>query len=159
MVLSAQQYNAIGELVNKELGNNQQTVDYRYNIRGWLTQINELSDAQRYFNQELSYDHGFTQKQYNGNISGVKWNRAGGKQHAYGYLYDEVNRITGADYRAKPLGASWATSPGKLYGRQGELRSQRQHRAVEALRGAGRAVVPVGPPGLPVRRQSLAGGR
>ena len=25
-----------------------------------------------------------------------------------------MNRITGADYRAKPLGGSWATSPGNF---------------------------------------------
>ncbi len=29
-------------------------------------------------------------------------------------MYDEVNRITGADYRAKPLSGSWATQPGNF---------------------------------------------
>ncbi len=114
VTLSAQQYNAIGELVNKQLGNSQQAVDYRYNIRGWLTKINDLGSSDRYFNQELYYDFGFDKKQHNGNISGIRWNRAGGKAHAYGYLYDQVNRITGADYRAKPLSGSWATSPGNF---------------------------------------------
>ena len=114
VTLSAQQYNAIGELVEKDLGNDQQSVDYRYNIRGWLTRINDLGSSERYFNQELYYDFGFDKKQHNGNISGIRWNRAGGKAHAYGYLYDEVNRITGADYRAKPLSGSWASSPGNF---------------------------------------------
>ncbi len=114
VTLSAQQYNALGELVNKQLGNSQQAIDYRYNIRGWLTRINDLNSSNRYFNQELYYDFGFDKKQHNGNISGIRWNRAGGKAHAYGYLYDEVNRITGADYRAKPLSGSWATQPGNF---------------------------------------------
>ncbi len=114
VTLSAQQYNALGELVNKQLGNSQQAVDYRYNIRGWLTRINDLGSSDRYFNQELYYDFGFDKKQHNGNISGIRWNRAGGKAHAYGYLYDQVNRITGADYRAKPLSGSWASSPGNF---------------------------------------------
>ena len=84
VTLSAQQHNAIGELVKKDLGNDQQSVDYRYNIRGWLTKISDLSSNQSYFNQELYYDFSFEHKQHNGNISGIRWNRAGSKAHAYG---------------------------------------------------------------------------
>ena len=43
----------------------------------------------------------------------MQWNRAGGKAHAYGYLYDEVNRITGADYRLREAG-SWSATPGNF---------------------------------------------
>ena len=115
VVLSTQSYNALGSVGSKALhvssGSARQNINYRYNIRGWLTHINDLNQAGSYFNQELYYDFGFDKKQHNGNISGVKWNRAGSKSHAYGYLYDEVNRITGADYRDRAAG-SWATAPG-----------------------------------------------
>ena len=115
VVLSTQSYNALGSVGSKALhvssGSARQNINYRYNIRGWLTQINDLNQAGSYFNQELYYDFGFEEKQHNGNISGVKWNRAGSKSHAYGYLYDEVNRITGADYRDRAAG-SWASAPG-----------------------------------------------
>ena len=133
VTLSAQQYNAIGELVKEDLGNQQQSVDYRYNIRGWLTRINDLTNTDGYFNQELSYDHGFADQQYNGNISGIRWNRAGGKAHAYGYLYDEVNRITGADYRSKPTTGNWAPSSGNYtvdqvsYDRNGNIEELKRY--------------------------------
>ena len=115
VVLSTQSYNALGSVGSKALhvssGSARQNINYRYNIRGWLTHINDLNQAGSYFNQELYYDFGFDKKQHNGNIAGVKWNRAGSKSHAYGYLYDEVNRITGADYRDRAAG-SWASAPG-----------------------------------------------
>ena len=49
VTLAANEYNEIGELIKKDLGeddnnNPLQTVDYQYNIRGWLTHIN---DAER----------------------------------------------------------------------------------------------------------------
>ena len=112
IVLSAYQYNALGELIKKNLGDGQQTINYRYNIRGWLTKINDLNSDETYFNQELYYDFGFAQKSYSGKLAGTKWSRAGGKAHAYGYLYDEVNRITGADYRPETETSGWATAPG-----------------------------------------------
>ena len=34
------QYNALGQLLNKQLGNGLQKIDYAYNIRGWLGSIN-----------------------------------------------------------------------------------------------------------------------
>ena len=115
VVLSTQSYNALGAVGSKALhvssGSARQSINYRYNIRGWLTHINDLNQAGSYFNQELYYDFGFEEKQHNGNIAGVQWNRAGSKSHAYGYLYDPVNRITGADYRDQATG-SWATTPG-----------------------------------------------
>ena len=114
VTLSAYRYNAIGQLIEKQLGNAQQTIDYRYNIRGWLTRINDLDSDDTYFNQALYYDYGFEKKQHNGNIAGVKWNRAGGNAHAYGYLYDAVDRITGADYRPQTTTNDWAEQPGNF---------------------------------------------
>ncbi len=102
--LAQNQYNELGELTEKILGNNLQTVDYLYNIRGWLTHINdaELSDASDYFGMELYYDYGYDKNAFNGNIAGVRWQSAlDQKQRTYGYLYDPVNRILGAAYTAK----------------------------------------------------------
>ena len=62
-------------------------VDQRYNIRGWLTNINNAtlandggatnSDTNDLFGMDLLYDQadgGLTNSsQYNGNISAVKW--------------------------------------------------------------------------------------
>ena len=84
-----------------------QSVDYRYNIRGWLTRINDasLSDGEGdYFGMELAYENGLSgtgnMPLYNGNISAVKWGSAvSAVQSSYAYSYDAMNRLTGADYR------------------------------------------------------------
>jgi RHS repeat-associated protein len=105
-------YNATGQLQTKELGNNPatntplETLDYSYNIRGWLTGINKPyansgneNDESRKFGMELNYDYGFTQNQFNGNIAGIKWKSTGSnKQRAYGFDYDNANRLLKGDF-------------------------------------------------------------
>ena len=141
MTLATHRYNALGQRVQKQLnvgGGQAQTVDYRYHIRGWLTQINELEDGQDFFAQQLYYDYGFEQKQFAGHLAGVQWSRAGGTAHAYGYTYDEADRLTGADYRLKPTGGSgWASSPGNYtvdqvaYDRNGNIRRLKRYGQVQ----------------------------
>ncbi|MGJ3234670.1 DUF6443 domain-containing protein [Marivirga sp.] len=119
-LLLSNQYNELGELVNKNLhedGDNfAQSVDYRYNIRGWLTRINNadlradnVNEKTDLFGMELGYTDSLgtsADPQLNGNIAAVKW---GGKrndleaenvlqQNSYGYGYDGLNRITEADF-------------------------------------------------------------
>ena len=60
--------------------NFEQSVDYAYNIRGWLNSINDaaLSDGENdYFGMEMGYNTELTGVsnaiQFNGNISGMKW--------------------------------------------------------------------------------------
>ncbi len=96
-------YNALGELETKTLGNNLESLDYKYNVRGWLKSINGDYVANgmggHFFGMDLSYDYGFDQNQLNGNIAGVTWrSQSSDKKRAYGFDYDKVNRLTEADY-------------------------------------------------------------
>lgn len=80
-----------------------QVIDYRYNIRGWLSTINNpiAPETQDLFNMELRYNIPSTQggvAQYNGNISEAVWKSAGSDQQSYGYSYDKMNRLTEAKY-------------------------------------------------------------
>jgi YD repeat-containing protein len=98
-----------------------QLVDYKYNIRGWLTSINDttLSSQSGFatdrFAMHLAYDsflqsNGNFEAQYNGNISQVRW-----KLHpsiidvdddpAYTYNYDNAGRLTLADFTNTSVGA------------------------------------------------------
>jgi RHS repeat-associated protein len=111
-----------------------QTVDYRYNIRGWLQSMNNSqltsdggvtnSDTNDLFGFELAYNTAFTTGTttgntlfYNGNISAMKWssNMALGttKDVAYNYSYDAINRITGASYLNNNAG-TWANATGQF---------------------------------------------
>lgn len=81
------------------------SLEYKYNIRGWLTYINKPyidSIRSNWFGMELVYDtNGITNysntKQYNGNISGSTWRAGGdGVSRRYNYSYDNANRLVSA---------------------------------------------------------------
>jgi RHS repeat-associated protein len=101
-------YSELGELTQKVLHSSgnftpTQTIDYKYNIRGWLTHINDanLSESTDLFGMELYYHEGFQVPVYNGNISGVKWKTALDQDRlAYGYTFDHMDRIKGAHFVA-----------------------------------------------------------
>ncbi|WP_421876469.1 DUF6443 domain-containing protein [Marinoscillum sp.] len=98
-------YNELGELKEKNIGNNVQSIDYKYNIRGWLTHLNNgtaFDDASDKFGMELQYQNTPTAqyKQYNGNIGRILWKTSGnsrGNQN-YSYAYDKLNRLLKATY-------------------------------------------------------------
>lgn len=115
-LISRNHYDELGQLQRKELGIRDdngspvETLDYNYNIRGWLKGINagyshpegRNEKADRWFGMELNYDWGSTREsnnEYNGNISSVLWrSRGDGVRRAYGYSYDRVGRLLGADF-------------------------------------------------------------
>ena len=97
-------YNEIGELIKKDL-NGVQEVDYQYNIRGWLTKINDGTalTGDDVFGMELKYtDAGY--KQYNGNIGQILWKgvdestSTNDNAQDYKYKYDPLNRLKKAEH-------------------------------------------------------------
>ncbi len=101
-------YNELGQLSKKQLHGGVQDIDYRYNIRGWLTHINnpeEGNKSTKLFSMELDYTGGMPAlnalPQYNGNIAAMKWKTHGAQNNgkrAYGFTYDALNRLTSARY-------------------------------------------------------------
>lgn len=107
VLLAKNDYNELGQLVAKELHSRNnaeatQTVDYRYNIRGWLTSINDPAiNPNSLFNFQLKYNDptiAGTNAQFNGNISQTTWRTAGNDEASYAYKYDPMNRLTEANY-------------------------------------------------------------
>jgi len=102
--IASNEYNDLGQLKTKKLANSKQMIDYSYNIRGWLTSINNPEDlGSDLFGMRLNYQNNEisgVQSQYNGNISSIIWNTnyAGKVKSAYGYTYDPLNRLTNSDY-------------------------------------------------------------
>jgi len=100
-------YNERDELVTKKLGNTTgnnflQTVDYDYNIRRWLTAINDPKNlGNDLFGMSIDYT-GIQQlgdtPNYNGNIGSIVWKNSGGVERKYAYYYDDLNRLTAANY-------------------------------------------------------------
>jgi RHS repeat-associated protein len=81
-----------------------QSIDYAYNIRGWLTSINNtaLSDGESdLFGEKLYYESGATTVQYNGNISRMDWtSKITGLTgiNTYNFTYDQLNRLKNANF-------------------------------------------------------------
>lgn len=102
-------YDDLGQLKAKKVGGTPgsdynsaqdlQTVDYTYNVRGWLTDINDITDVtpDKLFNFGLSYNQG-PDPLYNGNISRTEWRSDNQDKNlkSYAYSYDPLNRITAA---------------------------------------------------------------
>ncbi|HEY5370684.1 MAG TPA: DUF6443 domain-containing protein, partial [Hanamia sp.] len=121
-LIDSLQYNELGQLRAKYLGNNIDSMVYDYNIRGWLTGINKnyvAGTANHYFGMELGYDKStsvangntYLNQVYNGNIEGVTWKSAGaGINRKYDYTYDDANRLSSAAYLQNTTGSGWDKS-------------------------------------------------
>ncbi|MBN1767047.1 MAG: RHS repeat-associated core domain-containing protein [Prolixibacteraceae bacterium] len=106
-IVSANKYDEAGQLSKKWIhsqnnGSFLQRSDYKYNIRGWLTQIDDPDnfDTGDVFGLKLFYNSTPTggTASYNGNISAVKWNTNDSLNYQYLYSYDNVDRLHKADF-------------------------------------------------------------
>jgi RHS repeat-associated protein len=104
-VIAQNTYDDLGQLIQKGVGGRTtqgrlQTVDYKYNIRGWLKQINNPSSlGGDLFAFRIDYNNPSTATPlYNGNISSTTWktNNSDNSTKFYNYTYDHLNRITSA---------------------------------------------------------------
>ncbi len=100
LCLSKQKYDELGQLKRKKLhlngGSSLQILDYSYNIRSWMTRINN-PDAlgSDLFAMKLDYTQS-PKPQFNGNISGMSWNTGSKGLNAYSFRYDGINRLDSA---------------------------------------------------------------
>lgn len=124
-VLAQNKYNEIGQLIEKKVGGTGtagtelQTIDYKYNVRGWLTDMNDPTDVATMgtdlfgykirYNENiaglqnpnvLNYPHLKVESRFNGNIAEIDWNavdETGVPPYSsplrYGYVYDHMNRL------------------------------------------------------------------
>ncbi|WP_299118108.1 RHS repeat domain-containing protein, partial [uncultured Winogradskyella sp.] len=97
-------YDELGQLESKGVGGTTaqsrlQTVDYTYNIRGWLKEINDVANlGTDLFGFKINYNEQEGAIQfadlYNGNISQTIWKTANdNEKRGYSYEYDDLNRI------------------------------------------------------------------
>jgi RHS repeat-associated protein len=125
VILTDNTYNELSQLTNKKVGNNLQSIDYAYNIRGWLTGINKNQMSVPNLDGKLfSYRIKYNEKEgidnpdpsqfagknvvpkYNGNIAEVDWRaietlgtNPSLTPKRYGYVYDGLNRLTAGYYQ------------------------------------------------------------
>lgn len=142
-LLAANKYDPLGQLESKNVGdssgNTRQNVDFSYNIRGWLTGINNIenledSDAKDLFAFKINYNNqpgnSAVDALYNGNIAETFWKTASDYSlRSYGYQYDDLNRLKNAIYR-KPNDAipdSGAYNESLDYDKNGNIKSLQRY--------------------------------
>ncbi len=119
-----------------------QTVDYAYNVRGWLKEINKVNSlGNDLFGFKINYnttDHNAT-KLYNGNIAETQWKTQNDNMlRYYNYSYDALNRIkTGAYNNQASNETGWFNVTNISYDKNGNLLSL--NRAKKGTPSAGAA--------------------
>ena len=132
-LLAKNTYDELGRLISKNVGGSDSTgaigvqkVDYRYNIRGWLTDINNeaalgspelVLDNGDLFGFKINYNQvtesqngrviaasqsmgGLVKPLYNGNIAETFWKTKNDQiLRKYGYQYDNLNRLNKGFYQ------------------------------------------------------------
>ncbi|MEM6799773.1 MAG: DUF6443 domain-containing protein [Bacteroidota bacterium] len=133
IILTSYAYDELGRQKEKNLHSTDnggaflQSIDYKFNIRNWVTDINQLShngpslqpgeDVVDLFSMQLSYESDILNNNntlpvnalFNGNISAIRWQDAYDRDmHIYSYGYDKMNRLIQAEYAAFSLSSnSW----------------------------------------------------
>lgn len=122
-LLAKNEYDELGQLMVKRVGGTDltgiaplQKVDYSYNIRGWLKEINktgnlsQIGDPTDLFAFSINYEtvvnniNNEVKPLYNGNISETFWiTDSDNNPRSYGYKYDNLNRLTKAIYQKNGL--------------------------------------------------------
>ncbi|MFV0573278.1 MAG: DUF6443 domain-containing protein [Xanthomarina gelatinilytica] len=106
-------YNEYGQLITKKVGGTAaitpenstglQSIDYKFNVRGWLKTINNgVANGGDLFGFKINYndpEHSGVNPLYNGNISETYWESSSdNNQRSYYYSYDALSRIKQANY-------------------------------------------------------------
>ncbi|HEX5172128.1 MAG TPA: DUF6443 domain-containing protein, partial [Cyclobacteriaceae bacterium] len=125
VLLSAMVYDELGQLVDKKLhsmdegSNYLQSIDYKYNIKGWLTAINSTSgtdagDPTDYFAMEFAHESNTFNSsnvvRKDGYITAAKWRQDlnSNNQKLYNYDYDNLDRFYNANFKSGN-GATWTS--------------------------------------------------
>lgn len=136
-LIAYNKYDELGRLVQKKVGGisnpgttyadtpGLQTIDYSYNIRGWLKSVNEItqnlnaSGSTDLFAYRINYNTvtgtTFTGVQaspmYNGSISDITWkSKIDNRLRVYAYKYDALDRLIDAN-----LFTNYNPGPGPVY--------------------------------------------
>ncbi|WP_281986973.1 DUF6443 domain-containing protein [Aquimarina aggregata] len=99
-ILASNTYDELGKLVSKEIGSGLQTVDYSYNVRGWITSINNPdnlgNDLMAFRVRYNNPVHGATAN-YIQNIAEAEWKVASDNtMRWYAFTHDALYRTTSA---------------------------------------------------------------
>ena len=141
-LLAAHSYSEVGAILTKKVGTGTlQEINYTYNVRGWMTGINNtLSLGTDLFALTLRYhnpqSHPYALAQYNGNIAQIDWitkNGTSPELRRYSYNYDGLDRLLKA-YYSKPSAQTTNTNAYNeylTYDQNGNIKSLSRYGSVD----------------------------
>ena len=152
--MARHRYNELGQLINKKIGGDGsaaatlQSVDYRYNIRGWITALNsadltansgdekpDLFGLEWLYHQAEAGGVAPLHPRSDGNITATRWKSSlDGVPRRFDYLYDAMSRLKGADYGSSRSGEDYDLS-GIVYDKNGNFRSLTRKGLVSGANG------------------------
>ena len=110
VILVENSYDDLGRLKEKKFhgkaGTFAESQQYRYNVRGWLTAINDPDSlGDHLFAEELLYENPASMgvdSLFSGNISAIRWRTPSlGHSVAYAFSYDGLSRLTQALWKER----------------------------------------------------------
>ncbi|HEY3385868.1 MAG TPA: RHS repeat-associated core domain-containing protein, partial [Saprospiraceae bacterium] len=152
VILSSASYDPLGQTTDKKLfpdegGTNfLQSIDYSYNIKGWLKKVNSAtgSDAGEtdYFGLEMAYESDdfltSSTARKDGLITAVRWrNDLTSTQNLFSFDYDSWNRLQHANYKTGTAAAwnanDFYSEKDISYDRNGNLTGLKRYRKVDHM--------------------------
>jgi len=128
VTVSETDYTELGQVKTQKLhkktsGSYVQELNFKYNIKGWLTYINDPSSlGNDFFAAKLEYNTG-QEAQYSGNISSMSWISDKSRTlKKYEYTYDKLDRLSGAEFSEQGSSKNFSVS-GISYDLSGNLLS------------------------------------
>ena len=152
-LISSNKYDKLGQLITKNVGGTAtaetdrwQEINYGYNIRGWLTSINDVGvllqgkdmippgmgdDLFAFkisYNSIAAYGSEYTDKLYNGNIAQTFWKTSTDNiLRGYNYRYDQLNRLLTAEFYRAGVPITGAYSEYLRYDTNGNITNLVRH--------------------------------
>jgi RHS repeat-associated protein len=151
-LIAKYEYDKLGHLVDKKIGGGDltgntflQNVNFSYNIRGWLTEINRMENLQQgtdpidLFAFKINYNNvenpsnSSIKPLYNGNISETYWRTNNDNiERSYGYSYDALHRMKTAFYHKEGI-YTGAFDEAVSYDKNGNINSLERYGGLDDL--------------------------
>ncbi len=148
-ILANNSYDELGQLTSKKVGktdatgaNFLQKVDYTYNIRGWLTAINNVANTSDVVTDLFAFKINYNTREqsipgvknlYNGNISETYWRtESDGFTRMYGYQYDDLNRLLKGNYRKLGYSVTGNYDESLTYDKHGNIQTLQRNGFADA---------------------------
>jgi len=112
----------MGRLQPKKQHGGIETTNYAYNLRSWLKGIsttNNRFSGTLYYNKSSNGSIPY----YNGSISAMNWKVQNDTQRGYNFHYDDLSRITAADYQNNDANSSKNYSTTYAYDNMGNIKN------------------------------------